>query len=58
MNGKNKGGKGGPKSPKIIPVWWIYIVIGGLLLSFQFLDLYNGCFKPFLLIFILLAIPI
>ena len=41
MKGKNTGGKG-PKSPKIIPVWWIYVVIGGLLLSFQFLDMYNG----------------
>ena len=41
MNGKNTGGKG-PKNPKIIPIWWIYVVIGGLLLSFQFLDMYNG----------------
>ena len=41
MKGKNTGGKG-PKNPKIIPVWWIYVVIGALLLSFQFLDMYNG----------------
>ena len=41
MKGKNTRGKG-PKNPKIIPVWWIYVVIGALLLSFQFLDMYNG----------------
>ncbi|MAW64701.1 MAG: peptidase M41 [Flavobacteriales bacterium] len=41
MKGKNTGGKGS-KNPKIIPVWWIYVVIGGLLLSFQFLNMYNG----------------
>jgi cell division protease FtsH len=41
MKGKNTGGKES-KNPKIIPVWWIYVVIGGLLLSFQFLNMYNG----------------
>ena len=42
MKGKNTGGKGGPKSPKIVPVWWIYVAIGGLILSFQFFNMYNG----------------
>ena len=41
MNKNNNSGKG-PKSPRIIPVWWIYIVIGGLILSVQFMDFFGG----------------
>lgn len=41
MSGNNNSGNG-PKTPKIIPIWWIYIVIGGLLLSMQFFDFFQG----------------
>jgi len=41
MKGKNKEGKG-PRNPKIFPVWLIYVFIGGLLISFQFLDTFTG----------------
>ena len=41
MSGNNNTGKE-PKTPKIIPIWWIYIVIGGLLLSMQFFDIFQG----------------
>ena len=43
MSGNNKNNSGkGPKSPKIIPIWWIYIVIGGFLLSMQFFEFFQG----------------
>ncbi len=41
MSDKKPTGKG-PKSTKIIPIWWIYVVIGGLLLSFQFFEMFNS----------------
>lgn len=41
MSEKNPGGNK-PKNPKIIPFWWIYVVLGGLFLSLQFVDLFNG----------------
>ena len=40
MSDKKPTGKG-PKSTKIIPIWWIYVVIGGLILSFQFFEMFN-----------------
>lgn len=42
MSTNNNSGNKGPKTPKIIPVWWIYVVIGGLLLSFQFFNMFNS----------------
>ncbi len=42
MSGNNNNSGNGPKTPKIIPIWWIYIVIGGLLLSMQFFEFFQG----------------
>lgn len=39
MNGNNSGNS--PKKPKIIPVWWIYIVLGGILLSWNFFSTFS-----------------
>lgn len=41
MNNKNQPGNN-PKKPKIVPVWWIYILLGGVLLFTQFFSMFNG----------------
>ena len=37
MSAKKTGGK----TPKIIPIWWVYVLLGAMLISWNFVEIFQ-----------------